>query len=112
MTKLAPVGAAMALTLAAQDATAARHPRVHQVNRRFENQQDRIANGARSGSLTARETARLERRGSRPEGARKTGPGHAWGPSDSARAGAVESPGKSTESLDLSAEARRANASY
>jgi hypothetical protein len=31
------------------------------VNRRRENQQDRIAQGVKSGELTARETARLER---------------------------------------------------
>ncbi len=41
---------------------AARHPRVRQVNRRFENQQDRIAAGVKSGALTSREAARLENR--------------------------------------------------
>jgi hypothetical protein len=37
-----------------------RHPRVRQVNRRFENQQDRIAQGIKSGQLTPREAANLE----------------------------------------------------
>jgi hypothetical protein len=37
-----------------------RHPRVRQVNRRAERQQDRIAAGVKSGQLTARETANLE----------------------------------------------------
>jgi uncharacterized phage infection (PIP) family protein YhgE len=37
-----------------------RHPRVHQVNARFENQQDRIAAGVKSGQLTAKEAATLE----------------------------------------------------
>ena len=37
-----------------------RHPRVNQVNARFENQQDRIAAGVKSGQLTAKETATLE----------------------------------------------------
>ncbi len=37
------------------------HPRVNQVNRREENQQDRIANGVKNGKLTPGQTARLER---------------------------------------------------
>ena len=37
-----------------------RHPRVREVNRRFNNQQDRIAAGIKSGQLTAKETANLE----------------------------------------------------
>jgi predicted Holliday junction resolvase-like endonuclease len=37
-----------------------RHPRVRQVNRRFERQQDRISDGVKSGQLTSRETANLE----------------------------------------------------
>lgn len=37
-----------------------KHPRVRQVNARFENQQDRIAAGIKSGQLTAKETATLE----------------------------------------------------
>lgn len=41
-------------------APADRHPRVRQVNRRAERQQDRIAAGVKSGQLTARETANLE----------------------------------------------------
>jgi hypothetical protein len=41
-------------------APANRHPRVRQVNRRFERQQDRIAAGVKSGQLTPRETANLE----------------------------------------------------
>ena len=35
------------------------------IKRRAENQQDRIAQGVKSGELTARETARLERREAR-----------------------------------------------
>jgi hypothetical protein len=41
-------------------APADRHPRVRQVNRRAERQQDRIAAGVKSGQLTPRETANLE----------------------------------------------------
>jgi hypothetical protein len=41
-------------------ARADRHPRVRQVNRRAERQQDRIAAGVKSGQLTARQTANLE----------------------------------------------------
>ena len=37
------------------------HPRVNQVNGRETNQQDRIANGVKSGQLTPGETRRLER---------------------------------------------------
>jgi uncharacterized lipoprotein YajG len=37
------------------------HPRVNQVNRRETRQQQRIANGVKSGKLTPKETARLER---------------------------------------------------
>jgi hypothetical protein len=36
------------------------HPRVNQVNGREQNQQNRIANGVKSGQLTPRETASLE----------------------------------------------------
>jgi hypothetical protein len=38
------------------------HPRVNQVNGREENQQQRIANGVKNGSLSPGETANLERR--------------------------------------------------
>ncbi|MFZ1131127.1 MAG: hypothetical protein WCA47_09660 [Terriglobales bacterium] len=38
------------------------HPRVNQVNRREENQQQRIANGVSSGKLNSRQTANLEKR--------------------------------------------------
>jgi len=38
------------------------HPRVNEVNGRAENQQQRIANGVKNGSLTPGETANLERR--------------------------------------------------
>ena len=38
------------------------HPRVNQVNRRERRQQNRIANGVKSGQLTPKETANLERR--------------------------------------------------
>ncbi|ABF41288.1 hypothetical protein Acid345_2287 [Candidatus Koribacter versatilis Ellin345] len=37
------------------------HPRVNQVNGREENQQDRIAQGVKSGQLTPKETAHLEK---------------------------------------------------
>jgi hypothetical protein len=37
------------------------HPRVNEVNGREQRQQNRIAQGVRSGELTPRETARLER---------------------------------------------------
>ncbi len=37
------------------------HPRVNQVNHREENQQDRIAQGVKSGALTPGETSRLEK---------------------------------------------------
>jgi len=36
------------------------HPRVNQVNKREQNQQNRIGNGAKSGQLTPGETRRLE----------------------------------------------------
>ena len=38
------------------------HPRVNQVNQREENQQQRIANGVKSGKLSAQQTANLEKR--------------------------------------------------
>lgn len=38
------------------------HPRVNQVNRREERQQQRIANGVKNGTLTPRQTAHLENR--------------------------------------------------
>src|SRR5580658_2671819 len=38
------------------------HPRVNQVNARAENQQARIAQGVKSGNLTAGQTANLESR--------------------------------------------------
>jgi len=37
------------------------HPRVNQVNQREQNQQNRIANGVKSGQLTPGETQRLEK---------------------------------------------------
>jgi uncharacterized lipoprotein YajG len=37
------------------------HPRVNQVNKREQNQQNRIAKGVKSGQLTPGETRRLER---------------------------------------------------
>jgi hypothetical protein len=37
------------------------HPRVNEVNNREQNQQDRIANGVKSGEFTPHETAKLER---------------------------------------------------
>jgi hypothetical protein len=38
------------------------HPRVNQVNGREANQQKRIANGVKSGSLNAKQTSRIENR--------------------------------------------------
>jgi hypothetical protein len=38
------------------------HPRINQVNRREERQQQRIANGVKNGTLTPRQTANLENR--------------------------------------------------
>lgn len=38
------------------------HPRVNEVNQREENQQQRIGNGVKNGTLNSRQTARLERR--------------------------------------------------
>jgi hypothetical protein len=38
------------------------HPRVNEVNQREENQQKRIANGINNGSMSAHETANVERR--------------------------------------------------
>ena len=38
------------------------HPRVNEVNQREENQQQRIANGVKSGKLSAQQTANLEKR--------------------------------------------------
>lgn len=37
------------------------HPRVNEVNAREKNQQNRIANGVKSGQLTPKETAKVER---------------------------------------------------
>lgn len=47
------------------------HPRVNEVNRREQNQQNRIANGEKSGALTPRESARLERQQARIERSEK-----------------------------------------
>ena len=41
------------------------HPRVNQVNTREQNQQNRIANGVKSGQLTPGETSRLENKEAR-----------------------------------------------
>jgi hypothetical protein len=38
------------------------HPRVNQVNGREENQQQRIGNGVKNGTLTSKQTANLENR--------------------------------------------------
>ncbi len=38
------------------------HPRVNQVNNREENQQQRIGNGVKNGTLTSQQTANLEKR--------------------------------------------------
>lgn len=55
------LGAMITTVLVAPAANAdPRHPRVRQVNQRFENQQDRIGEGIKSGELTPREAATLE----------------------------------------------------
>lgn len=41
------------------------HPRVNEVNSREGNQQRRIGNGVKNGTLTAKQTAHLERRENR-----------------------------------------------
>jgi len=38
------------------------HPRVNEVNQREENQQQRIGNGVKNGTLTPRQTSNLEKR--------------------------------------------------
>jgi hypothetical protein len=38
------------------------HPRVNEVNKREENQQQRIGNGVKNGTLTSKQTANLENR--------------------------------------------------
>jgi hypothetical protein len=38
------------------------HPRVNEVNQREENQQQRIGNGVKNGTLTPQQTSNLERR--------------------------------------------------
>jgi len=38
------------------------HPRVNEVNRREQRQQNRIANGEKNGTLNSRQASRLERR--------------------------------------------------
>ena len=53
---------ALVFGFAARDASADDHPRVEEVNGRYHNQQERIANGVGSGALNARETSRLEGR--------------------------------------------------
>jgi hypothetical protein len=41
------------------------HPRVNEINKREQKQQNRIANGVKSGQLTPGETTRLEKRENR-----------------------------------------------
>lgn len=38
------------------------HPRVNEVNRREQNQQDRIANGLKNGTLNAKQASNIEKR--------------------------------------------------
>jgi len=38
------------------------HPRVNEVNKREQNQQDRIANGLKNGTLNAKQASNLEKR--------------------------------------------------
>jgi uncharacterized lipoprotein YajG len=74
------VGAASAQTPAqTQDNTAGagagvvdpNHPRVNQVNAREQNQQDRIANGEKNGTLTPGQAAHLENREAKTENQEK-----------------------------------------
>ncbi|HLZ42980.1 MAG TPA: hypothetical protein VKQ11_18580 [Candidatus Sulfotelmatobacter sp.] len=62
---LMSIGSAFAQTTNTADAGAGQHdpghPRVNQVNRRETRQQTRIANGAKSGKLTPKQTAHLEK---------------------------------------------------
>jgi hypothetical protein len=56
------VGSASAQPQASPGQVDPGHPRVNEVNRRETNQQKRIANGAKSGKLTPKQTAHLEKR--------------------------------------------------
>jgi hypothetical protein len=47
------------------------HPRVNQVNRREQRQQNRIANGMKNGSVTPKEAAKLEKGETRIENREK-----------------------------------------
>ena len=47
------------------------HPRVNEVNGREQNQQDRIANGEKNGTLTPGQAAHLENREQRTENQEK-----------------------------------------
>jgi len=47
------------------------HPRVNQVNGREENQQQRIGNGVKNGTLTSKQTANLENRETRVQNREK-----------------------------------------
>jgi hypothetical protein len=56
------VGSAIAQQAAGPGVVDPGHPRVNQVNRREGRQQRRIANGVKNGTLTPRQTSRLENR--------------------------------------------------
>jgi len=56
---------ALAATLALSPAALVAQAPLHHINQRKENQQDRIAQGVKSGQLTPAETARLEHRETR-----------------------------------------------
>ena len=63
------------------------HPRVNEVNQRQQNQQNRIANGEKSGALTPHESAKLERQQQHIDHSGKEGHGGAQRPPDQRRAG-------------------------
>jgi hypothetical protein len=58
------------------------HPRVNEVNRREQNQQNRIANGMKSGKLSPKQAANLEKREAARAEARAEGYGQARRASD------------------------------
>ncbi|WP_233842183.1 hypothetical protein [Dyella sp. 2HG41-7] len=54
------IGAAMASGAAMAQTDVPNHPRVNEVNNRLENQQDRIDNGLKNGTMTQKQAARDE----------------------------------------------------
>lgn len=54
------IGAAMASSAVFAQTDVPNHPRVNEVNNRLENQQDRIQNGLKNGTMTQKQAARDE----------------------------------------------------